>query len=81
MNHIWDHPLRYELANELHTRPFPSVTAPGTVAFLALKQAFGQDRDRDADRGFCLSNCWIVLVLHILNRRRHIIQDILVNIA
>jgi hypothetical protein len=77
MNHIWDHPLRYEL----HTRLFPSMTAPGTVAFLALKQAFGQDRDRDADRGFCLSNCWIVLVHHILNRRRHIIQDILVNIA
>jgi hypothetical protein len=42
MNHIWDHPLRYELANELHTRPFPSVTAPGTVAFLALKQALGK---------------------------------------
>ena len=41
MSHIQDHPLRYELANELHTRPIPSMEAPGTVAFLALKQVFG----------------------------------------
>ena len=52
MNHIQDHPLRYELVNELHTRPFLSMVAPGTVAFLALKQESGQARDRDANWGF-----------------------------
>lgn len=48
---VQDHPLRYQLANELHARPFPSVSAPCTVAYLAIKQetdAVG--RDRDADR-------------------------------
>ncbi|MEL6532959.1 MAG: DUF3422 family protein, partial [Pseudomonadota bacterium] len=32
-----DHPLRYALANELHARPFPPMTAPGQVAYLAIK--------------------------------------------
>ncbi|MGE4328218.1 MAG: DUF3422 family protein, partial [Pseudodonghicola sp.] len=27
---IEDHPLRYQLANELHARPFPVVTPPAT---------------------------------------------------
>ncbi|WP_294606680.1 DUF3422 family protein [uncultured Roseovarius sp.] len=47
---IDDHPLRYELANELHARPFPSLSAPCTAAYLAIKQP--QDaakRDRAAD--------------------------------
>jgi uncharacterized membrane-anchored protein len=46
-----DHPLRYQLANELHARPFPSLDAPCKAAFLAIKQP--QDaaaRDREADR-------------------------------
>ena len=59
MIHIQDHPLRYELANEAHTRPFPSMVAPGIVAFLALKQEPGQARDRDADR---------VLLIQLLER-------------
>ncbi|OSP54515.1 DUF3422 family protein [Pseudoruegeria sp. SK021] len=48
---IRDHELRYALANELHARPFPVVSAPGTALFLAIKQP--QDaagRDREADR-------------------------------
>ena len=48
---IEDHPLRYALANELHARPFPTLTAPCRAAFLAIKQT--QDagnRDRDLDR-------------------------------
>ena len=40
MSQLQDHPLRYELTNELHTRPFPSMAAPGTVVFLALKQSW-----------------------------------------
>jgi uncharacterized membrane-anchored protein len=47
---IEDHPLRYMLANELHARPFPTLTAPCTAVFLAVKQP--QDaakRDRKAD--------------------------------
>ncbi len=46
-----DHPLRYELANELHARPFPAVSAPGRAAYLALKPAENAaGRDREADR-------------------------------
>jgi uncharacterized membrane-anchored protein len=47
---IQDHPLRFELANELHARPFPSLSAPCTAVFLAIKQP--QDaakRDRAVD--------------------------------
>ena len=34
---LTDHPLRYQLAGELHARPFPTADAPGWAAFLALK--------------------------------------------
>jgi hypothetical protein len=46
-----DHPLRYELSNELHARPFPELKAPCRAAFLAIKKpskAF--ERDRALDR-------------------------------
>ncbi|GAB4304371.1 MAG: DUF3422 domain-containing protein [Roseovarius sp.] len=49
---IADHPLRYVLANELHARPFPSVTPPATAAYLAIKpehDAAGRDRGSDLD--------------------------------
>ncbi|MDT8327829.1 MAG: DUF3422 domain-containing protein [Roseovarius sp.] len=47
---IEDHPLRYELANELHARPFPSLNAPCTAAYLAIKQPHdAAKRDRAAD--------------------------------
>ena len=50
MTPIDDHPLRYALANELHARPFPSLTAPCRAAFLAIKQPSGAaGRDRAAD--------------------------------
>lgn len=47
---IQDHPLRYKLANELHARPFPSLTAPCRAIYLALKQprdAASRDRGQD----------------------------------
>ena len=45
-----DHPLRYELANELHARPFPTLTAPSHVVFLAIKRpVYAASRDRDTD--------------------------------
>ncbi len=51
MSKIQDHPLRYELANELHARPFPTVRAPSRAAYLALKPAENAaGRNRDADR-------------------------------
>lgn len=49
---IADHPLRYELANELHARPFPKMAAPCTVVFVAIKQteeAVGRDRSKDSE--------------------------------
>ncbi|WP_026756267.1 DUF3422 family protein [Sediminimonas qiaohouensis] len=47
---IQDHPLRYELANELHARPFPSLDVPCSAVFLAVKRADGAaGRDRNAD--------------------------------
>ncbi len=47
---IADHPLRYQLANELHARPFPSLPATGRAVFLAIKQPEeAEARDRQAD--------------------------------
>ncbi|MDE4133518.1 DUF3422 domain-containing protein [Phaeobacter sp. QD34_3] len=50
MPQIQDHPLRYQLANELHARPFPTMTCPSTVVYLAVKQpeeAVHRDRSLD----------------------------------
>lgn len=50
MPKLEDHPLRYELANELHARPFPELTAPSRAAYLAIKRpsdAAGRDRNED----------------------------------
>ncbi len=48
---LQDHPLRYDLANELHARPFPSLEAPCRAAYLAIKQPEdAAARDRDLDR-------------------------------
>lgn len=47
---IEDHPLRYQLANELHARPFPKLQAPAVIAYLVLKKtenAAGRDRALD----------------------------------
>lgn len=45
-----DHPLRYQLANELHARPFPALGGTCTVVFVAIKKvegAAGRDRGED----------------------------------
>ncbi|WP_300016653.1 DUF3422 family protein [uncultured Roseobacter sp.] len=50
MSSISDHPLRYKLANELHARPFPSMKAPCSAAYVAIKQpkdAVSRDRAQD----------------------------------
>ncbi|WP_270729152.1 DUF3422 family protein [Shimia sp. Alg240-R146] len=50
MSGIRDHPLRYNLANELHARPFPTLAAPSTAVFLALRtpaNVVGQSRDAE----------------------------------
>lgn len=52
MSAIKDHDLRYQLANELHARPFPTLTAPCRAAYLAIKQpkdAAARDRSLDRD--------------------------------
>ncbi|WP_226621707.1 DUF3422 family protein [Alloyangia pacifica] len=47
---IKDHPLRYELANELHARPFPTLEVPCRGVFLAVKRAAdAASRDRGED--------------------------------
>ena len=47
---IEDHPLRYELANELHARPFPTLDVSCTGVFLAIKRpGNAAARDREAD--------------------------------
>jgi len=47
---ITDHPLRYMLANELHARPFPTLTAPCRAAYLALRPSQqAASRDKEAD--------------------------------
>lgn len=50
MSPITDHPLRYKLANELHARPFPSMSAPCSAVYIAIKQpndAVSRDRGDD----------------------------------
>lgn len=50
MSQIEDHPLRYELANEMHARPFPTLEAPCTAVFMAVKAPHdAAKRDRAAD--------------------------------
>lgn len=47
---IKDYPQRYALTGELHARPFPSLKAPSTAVFLAIKQPDdAASRDRSAD--------------------------------
>ena len=51
MTLIADHAQRYQLANELNARPFPFHSAPGMVAFLALKEPENAaQRNRSGDR-------------------------------
>ncbi len=53
---IQDHPLRYQLANELHARPFPSLACPGQAVFLAIKQPReAAKRDRSLDRAHLIA--------------------------
>lgn len=47
---ISDHPLRYALTNELHARPFPTLTTPSTACYIAFKPVQNAAaRDRAAD--------------------------------
>jgi uncharacterized membrane-anchored protein len=47
---IEDHPLRYRLSNELHARPFPTMSPPSTAVYVAIKQpSEAVSRDRAAD--------------------------------
>lgn len=56
MSQIEDHPLRYQLANELHARPFPSLDAPCRAHFIAIKQPQNAAaRDRELDRAHLLA--------------------------
>lgn len=51
-----DYPGRYELANELHARPFPKLSAPCEIAFLAIKRPMAaSQRDRGEDRAHLLA--------------------------
>ncbi len=53
---IADHPLRFQLANELHARPFPQLKAPCRAAYLAIKQpSNAAQRDRSADRAHLIA--------------------------
>ncbi|WP_068117159.1 DUF3422 family protein [Tropicimonas marinistellae] len=51
-----DHPMRYDLANELHARPFPVIEPPCHAMFLAFKPpSDAASRDRGKDRDHLLS--------------------------
>ena len=50
-----DHPLRYALVNELHARPFPTLSAPCTAVYIAIKEPKeAANRDRSVDRAHLL---------------------------
>lgn len=46
---LTDHPDRYQLANELHARPYPEIMAPCQAAHLAIMET-GNAADRDRAR-------------------------------
>ncbi|SDJ44242.1 DUF3422 family protein [Aliiruegeria lutimaris] len=51
-----DHPRRFELANEMHARPFPSLDAPAHALFLALKAPRdAAARDKSLDRAHLIA--------------------------
>ena len=51
-----DHPLRYAMVNELHARPFPVLTAPCQVVYVAIKEPVqAQSRDRELDRAHLIA--------------------------
>ena len=51
-----DHPRRYEIANEMHARPFPTLEAPSHVLYLALKEPQGAaSRNRERDRAHLIA--------------------------
>jgi len=51
-----DHPDRYRLVNELHARPFPSLSPPCRAVYLAIKQPENAaERDREADLAHLLA--------------------------
>ena len=53
---ISDHPLRYALVNELHARPFPSLSVPCTAVYVAIKEPVeAANRDRARDRAHLLA--------------------------
>ena len=56
MAQLQDHPLRYQLINELHARPFPVLEVPCRAVYLAIKPAVNAvGRDREADRSHLIS--------------------------
>lgn len=51
-----DHPLRYDLVNELHARPFPALSVPSMAAYVAVKEPQdAHNRNRAADRAHLLA--------------------------
>ncbi len=51
-----DHPLRYQLAGELHARPFPAIAAPSHALHLAIKNPHdAANRDRAQDRAHLIA--------------------------
>ncbi len=56
MTQITDHPLRYQLANELHARPYPLISAPSHAVYLAIKNPVdAANRDRELDRAHLIA--------------------------
>ncbi len=52
---ISDHPQRYNVVNELHARPFPSLSVPCHAVYVAIKEPKdAQNRDRSRDRAHLL---------------------------
>ncbi|MGI3167778.1 DUF3422 family protein [Pseudooceanicola sp. C21-150M6] len=45
-----DHPARAALVDELHARPFPTISVPSTAWIVALRPERRSDRDRKAER-------------------------------
>jgi len=47
MRILKDHPLRYDLSNELHARPSPEISGAGQVIYFAISADSGPDEARE----------------------------------
>lgn len=53
-NSLMNDPERFSLANELHARPFPELTAPCRAIHLSIRPRLAEKRDKAEDKALLI---------------------------